>query len=229
VRAIWVTPAGLAMRQEASVYFDLTVTNPGSLGQLRQLNAGFNARGLAFAYQRDQFSGGTRAGTYKLAFATGEGPMAVGFGTTWYRGGTKGTGFDLGVTYKAVGPLTAAVVIANLGEPRVRGLVQRVRYTGSASLKLAPGFGVGALAAANPSGFQVFGADVRAQFDPGFPLGAMLRMDTDQKFRRTQFALGISIGGLNQIGVATTTPGDVSSVNAVTLYGVSAKLPSARH
>ncbi|HEX4633110.1 MAG TPA: hypothetical protein VH163_04715 [Gemmatimonadales bacterium] len=229
MRAIWITPAGLAVRQEASVYLDLTITNPGSLGQLRQLNAGFNARGLAFAYQRDQFSGGTRAGTYKLAFSTGQGSMAVGFGTTWYRGDTKGTGFDLVVTYKAVGPLAAAVVIANIGQPRVQGLVQRVRYTGSASLQVAPGFALGALAAANPSGFQVFGADLRAQFEPGFPLGVIFRMDTDQKFRRTQFALGISIGGLNQIGVVTTTPGDVSSVNAVTLYGLSAKLPSARH
>ncbi|HYL79525.1 MAG TPA: hypothetical protein VEU07_01865 [Candidatus Acidoferrum sp.] len=155
--------------------------------------------------------------------------MAVGFGTTWYRGGTKGTGFDLGVTDKAVGPFTVAAVIANIGQPRVRGLVQRVRYTGSASLQVAPGFALGAVAAANPSGFQVFGADVRAQFDPGFPLGFVLRMDTDQKFRRTQFALGISIGGFNQVGVVTTTPGDVSSVNAVTLYGLSAKIPSARH
>src|SRR5262249_51328675 len=130
---------------------------------------------LAFAYQRDQFSGGTSAGTYKLAFGTGEGPLAVGFGTTWYRGGTKGTGFDLGVNYKAAGPLTVAAVLANMGQPRVRGLVQRVRYTGSASLQLAPEFGVGALAAANPSGFQAFGADLRAQFEPGFPLGFVLR------------------------------------------------------
>ena len=211
------------------MYFDLTVTNPGSLGQLRQLNAGFNARGLAFAYQRDQFSGGTNAGTYKLAFGTGEGPLAVGFGTTWYRGGTKGTGFDLGVDYRLSSPLTVAGVIANIGQPRVRGLTQRVQYSGSASLQVAPGFAVGALAAANPSGFRAFGADLRAQFDPGFPLGFVLRMDADQKFRRTQFALGISIGGLNQGGAVATTPGDVSSVNAVTLYGLSAKVPQRRH
>lgn len=228
-RAIWITPAGLAVRQEASVYFDLTVANPGSLGQLRQLNAGFNARGLAFAYQRDQFSGGTSAGTYKLAFGTGQGPLAVGFGTTWYRGGTKGTGFDLGVTDRAVGPFVVAGVIANIGNPRVRGLVQRIRYTGGASLQVTSGLSLGALAAANPSGFQAFGADLRAQFEPGFPLGFVLRMDTDQKFRRTQFALGISIGGLSQAGVVATTPGDVSSLNSLTLYGVSAKIPTARH
>lgn len=228
-RAIWVTPSGLAVRQEASVYFDLTVANPGSLGQLRQLNVGFNARGLGFAYQRDQFSGGTSAGTYKLAFGTGQGPMAVGLGTTWYRGGTKGTGFDLGVTYRASGALALAGVIANIGQPNVRGLVQRVRYTASANLQVTPGLGLGALTSANPSGFRAFGADLRAAFDPGFPLGFVARMDTDQKFRRTQFAIGFSIGGLNQLGLVATTPGDASSINDLTLYGVSSRLPTRRH
>lgn len=211
------------------MYLDVTVANPGSLGQLRQINAGFNARGLAFAYQRDQFSGGTSAGTYKLAFGTGQGPMAVGFGTTWYRGNTKGTGFDLGVTYRASSALALAGVIANIGEPNVRGLVQRIRYTASANAQLFQGFGVGGLASANPSGFTAFGADLRAAFDPGFPLSFLARMDTDQKFRRTQFAFGISIGALNQVGLVATTPGDVSSINDVTLYGVTSRLPSGRH
>ncbi|HYK10992.1 MAG TPA: hypothetical protein VEV39_09345 [Gemmatimonadales bacterium] len=155
--------------------------------------------------------------------------MAVGFGTTWYRGNTKGTGFDLGVTYQASSALTVAGVIANIGEPNVRGLVQRIQYTASANAQVLQGFGVGALASANPSGFTAFGADMRAAFDPGFPLGVLIRMDTDQKFRRTQFAFGFSIGALNQAGLALTTPGDVSSINDVTLYGVTSRIPSGRH
>ena len=228
-RAVWVTPAGLAVRQEASVYFDVTVANPGSLGQLRQVNAGFNARGLAFAYQRDQFSGGTSGGTYKLAFATGEGPLAVGLGTTWYRGGTKGTGFDLGGTYRASSALALAGVIANIGQPNVRGLVQRIRYTASANLQVVPGFGLGALTSANTSGFQGFAADLRAAFDPGVPLGFVARLDTDQKLHRTQVVLGISIGSLNQIGLVATAPGNVSSINDVTLFGVATRVPGPRH
>jgi hypothetical protein len=228
-RAIWVTPAGLSVRQEASVYFDITVANPGALGQLRQINAGFNARGLAFAYQRDQFSGGTSGGTYKLAFSTGEGSTAVGLGTTWYRGGTKGTGFDVGATWKGSGALRVAGVIANIGQPSVRGLVQRIRYTASASVQVIPGFGVGALSAANPSGFQAFAADLRAALNPGFPLGFVARIDTDQKLRRTQVALGISIGGSNQMGLVATTPGNASSINDVTLYGLASQVPTKRH
>ena len=54
-------------------------------------------------------------------------------------------------------------------------------------------------------------------------------MDTDQKFRRTQFAFGFSIGGLSQLGLVATTPGNASSINDVTLYGVSSRLPTRRH
>jgi hypothetical protein len=120
-------------------------------------------------------------------------------------------------------------VIANIGQPNVRGLVQRIRYTASANLQVIQGFGVGALTSADPAGFRAFGADLRAAFDPGFPLGFVARMDTDQKFRRTQFAFGLSIGSLNQMGLVATAPGDVSSINDITLYGMASRLPTGRH
>lgn len=228
-RALWVNPAGLGIRQEASVYFDLTVANPGSLGQLRQLNLGFNARGLAFGYQRDQFSGGVRGSTYKLGFGAGEGRMAVGLGAALYRGDTKGTGWDLGATYKAASSLVLAGVIANIGQPNVRGLVQRVQYTASAALQVAPGIGFGALAQANTSGMKAYGVDGRFEFDPGFPLGFIVRLDTDQKLRRSQFALGVSIGGQGKMGLVATTPGNVSGVNNLTLFGLTSHTPGKRH
>lgn len=227
-RALWVNPGGLGVRQEASVYFDLTVADPGSLGQLRQLNLGFNARGLAFGYQRDQFSGGVRGDTYKLGFGVGQGPLAAGLATAWYRGGTKGTGWDLGVTWRAAPPLVVAGVIGNIGQPTVRGLEQRVLYTTSATWQVVPGFGVGALASANTSGMQAFGFDLRGGFDLGFPVGLVARLDTDHQLRRRQFALGISIGGSNVMGLVGTTPGDVSSINDVTLVGVASRLPTRR-
>jgi hypothetical protein len=224
-----VNPAGLGIKQEASVYFDLTVGNPGSLGQLRQLNLGFNARGLAFGYQRDQFSGGTRGSTYKLGFGVGEGRLAAGLGAALYRGDTKGTGWDLGAMYKAAGSLVLAGVIGNIGQPTVRGLEQRVLYTASGALQVAPGVGFGALARAGSSGMQAYGVDARFDFDPGVPLGFILRLDTDQKLRRSQFALGVSIGGGNKMGLVATTPGDVSGVNNLTLFGVTSRTPTGRH
>ena len=62
-------PAGLAGITSASVYLDLTVGQPGTRGQLRQLSLGFDSRGLAFSYQRDVLNGGGRGHTYKAGLA----------------------------------------------------------------------------------------------------------------------------------------------------------------
>ncbi|HTY05711.1 MAG TPA: hypothetical protein VMC86_04265 [Gemmatimonadales bacterium] len=227
-RAIWVNPAGLGVQSQASIYFDLTASDPGSRAQLRQLNLGFNARGLSFAYQRDQFSGGTRGSTYKMGFGVGEGRLAVGAAAALYRGDTKGTGWDLGASFKAAHPLVLALVVGNIGQPSVRGVEQRIRYTASGTLQVAPGFGVAALAAADPRGMQAYGLAAHAGFDWSFPVALVARLDTDQKFRRQQFALGISIGGTNQLGVIATAPGDISSVNDLTVVGVATRTAPAR-
>ena len=227
-RAIWVNPAGLGVQQQASIYFDLTAADPGALGQLRQLNLGFNARGLSFAYQRDQFSGGDRGNTYKVGFGVGEGRLAVGAAAALYRGDAKGTGWDLGASLKAASPLVLALVIGNIGQPSIRGVDLRVRYTASATWQLATGFAVAGLAAANPSGLQGFGLAAHAAFNTGLPLALVGRLDTDQRFRRQQFALGISIGGANQLALVATAPGDVSSVNDLTLVGVATRTAPTR-
>ena len=58
----------------------------------------------------------------------------------------------------------------------------------------------------------------------GFGLvAALLRLDTDRAFRRTGFALGIAIGGPDRLGAVATTPGDVSTLDAINLYGVSVR------
>src|SRR2546421_2380746 len=85
-RAIWVNPAGLAVQREASIYAELDVSNPGSRGQLRQINAGFNARGLSLGYQRDVLDAGARGHTYRLGLAGASGGLAAGFAVAHYPG-----------------------------------------------------------------------------------------------------------------------------------------------
>ena len=222
-RALWVNPAGLGVQSQASIYFDLTASDPGAQAQLRQYNLGFNARGLSFGYQRDQFSGGDRGSTYRIGVGVGEGRLALGGAAALYRGDTRGTGWDLGASYKAAASLVVAGVIDNLGEPRVRGLVQRVRYTASATWRLLPGLAVAGLAAADPGGMRAYGLAAHAAFNSSLPVALVARLDTDQKLRRSQFALGVSIGGLNQLGLVATAPGDLSSVNDLTLVGVATR------
>src|SRR5262245_7881494 len=65
-RAIWLNPAGLGVRRDASIYAEALVGDPGANGRLRQMNVGFNSRGLSFAYQRDILDNGVRGSTYRL-------------------------------------------------------------------------------------------------------------------------------------------------------------------
>src|SRR5467141_1584731 len=130
-RPIWVNPAGLGVQREASTYLEVAVGDPGAKGRLRQLNAGFNARGLSFGYQRDALDNGQRGHTYRfgLAGGSGGGGLAAGFDVTHYRGdGTKATAWDVGASYVAYPGLNLGIVLTNIGQPVVRGEQQRLTY-----------------------------------------------------------------------------------------------------
>src|SRR5216110_2091098 len=85
-RAIWVNPAGLGVAREASVYAELGVSDPGARGRLRQINAGFNSRGLSLGYQRDILDNGVRGTTLRLGLAGGAQGLAAGFDVSRYTG-----------------------------------------------------------------------------------------------------------------------------------------------
>src|SRR3954468_19350806 len=78
-RAVWVNPAGLAVLREASVYAEIGIGDPGSRGKLRQINAGFNSRGLSLGYQRDILDVGIRGSTLRIGLAGGAQGLSVGF------------------------------------------------------------------------------------------------------------------------------------------------------
>lgn len=217
-RAIWVNPAGLGTHTEASVYAELAVGEPGAKGRVRQIDAGFNSRGLALAYQRDLFDDGARGHTYRLGFAGAAGGLAAGFAVAGY-GGTNtssATGWDLGVVYAWRPWLRVGGVIANIGQPVVRGIEQRVTFVPGATW-YAPGTAAVSAHARLTSDSMLgyaFGVTWR---------GVLVRVDTDGGLRRGAFALGLSIGGADRVGVVGSTPGDVSRLETASLYGVSTR------
>ena len=235
-RAVWVNPAGLGVLRDASVYAELAVANPGARGRLRQINAGFNARGLAFAYQRDVLSAGARGHTYRLGLAGASEGLAAGFAVALYRGNTKATGWDVGVVYNRIPALTVGAAITNIGQPLVRGLEQRLTYvpgvtwrpphlgssvTLSAHTRITPD---SVVAYALGLGWQGGGRG-RWEVSRRLPIGIFARIDTDGGLRRGAFAVGLSIGGADRVGAVVSTPGDVSGVEAASLYGLSTRTP----
>lgn len=231
VRAVWVNPAGLGMQREASIYAELGVAEPGSKGRLRQVNAGFNARGLSLGYQRDILDDGLRGHTYRLGLAGGTGGLAAGFAVAHYRGdGAKATGWDLGLAYVAFPSLTVGFVAANLGQPIVRGLKQQLTYipglTWRPSRIPALGFSADARLTSDSVMSYAFGVSWRAQ--SRWPIEVIARLDTDGGLRRGAFVLGLTVGGQDRVGVVASTPGDVSRVDGVSLYGLSTREPVRR-
>ncbi|HEY3220951.1 MAG TPA: hypothetical protein VGJ80_09475 [Gemmatimonadales bacterium] len=232
-RAISVNPAGLGVQREASVYAELAVGDPGAKGRLRQINAGFNSRGLSFGYQRDLFDNGLRGSTIRLGLAGGSGGLAVGFAVARYGGsGANETGWDLGMSYVAHPGLTVGVVAANLGQPIVRGVRQRLTFVPGATWhpNPVPVLAVSAAARITPDsvGSYAFGLRWRTPATGRRPIEILLRLDTDRDLGRAAFAVGLSIGGQNRIGAVATTPGDVSSIDGASLYGLATRLPGPR-
>jgi hypothetical protein len=235
-RAIWVNPAGLAVRREASVYAEALVGDPGANGRLRQLNVGFNSSGLSFAYQRDIFDNGLRGSTYRLGLGAGAGGLAAGFAVARYGGGgTVSTGWDLGVRYVALprAGLTVGAVAANLGQPIVRGLRQRMTFVPGFTWQPPPlpALALSADASITPDSvaFYAFGAGWRTgDVTARWPLEIIARLETDRGLRRAGFAFGVSLGSRDRGGVIATTPGNFSRIDGASLYGLSAREPSAR-
>lgn len=232
-RAIWVNPARLGVLREASVYAELAVEDPGSKGRLRQINGGFNSRGLSFGYQRDILDNGVRGSTYRLGLAGGSGGLTAGFDIARYEGGgAHATGWDLGTSYVALPSITVAFVATNLGQPIVRGLRQRLTFVPGFTWQPppVPALGLSADARITPDSVAsyAFGASWRAAGASRWPIEIIARLDTDRGLRRGAFALGLSIGGQDRGGLVASTPGGVSRISGLSLYGLSAREPEPR-
>ena len=231
VRALWVNPAGLGVQREASIYAELLVSDPGALGQLAQINAGFNARGLSVGYQRDHLDDGVRGHTYRLGLAGGSGRLAGGGALALYRGtDASATGWDVGVTYTAHKSLNAALVVANLGQPVVRGLQQRMTYIPGLTWSPVAGLGFSTDARITPDSVAsfAFGLSWRSGGTGKWPVEIITRLDTDGDLRRGAFVFGLALGGQDRFGAIGTTPGDVSRVDGVSLYGLAVRESTSR-
>jgi len=233
-RAIWVNPAGLGVAREASVYAEVGVSDPGSRGRLRQINAGFNSRGLSLGYQRDILDNGVRGTTLRLGLAGGTQGLAAGFDIARYSGnGANATGWDIGMSYVAFSQLTVGAVAANLGQPIVRGLRQQFTFIPGVTWHPGP---VRALAVSTDARITrdsiesyAFGLAWRTTSTSSrWPVEIIARLDTDNGLRRGAFALGLSIGGENRFGALASTPGDVSRIDGLSVYGLVTREASTR-
>jgi hypothetical protein len=143
-----------------------------------------------------------------------------------YRGGTTGTGWDLGLLYDWTPTVSLAGVVQNVGRPDVRGTTLPVTYVPGATLHLlgarAALSASSRLTAAGVVGYSL-GARARLADAPQLPLALLARIDTDRALHGAGFAFGVSLGAQDFAGLLATTPGNLGRIDALDLYGVSTR------
>lgn len=228
-RALWVNPAELAGAQAVSLALGLTVGDPGSSGQLRQWTAGFDSRGVSFGYQHDVFPGGVRADTYRAGLAAGRPGIAGGIAGSLYRGDAKTTGWDAGVLYGRNRILSLGGMLANLGNPIVRGERQVTTAIPSVTLHAAAGLlalsVLGRLSADSALGYAL-GATLRTR--GASPVAVLLRLDTNRRLQRTAWTFGFALGAHDIAGVVASAMGSPTRLSAGDLYAVSSRAATTR-
>jgi hypothetical protein len=224
VRALWVNPAGLAAREEASVLLDLTVLGPGSGGRLAQVSTGFNARGLSFGYQRDNFTNGIHGHTYRLGLGGTSKGLAFGVGVALYRGATGGTGWDFGIRYDWRPQLTIGGVVRDVGKPTVRGQTLEATFVPSITARpLGDWLALSAQAQATSSAIGGYTVEARATVPGTRRLMLLARVDTDRALHRRVLVFGLGLGHANSVGVVGSSPGGGAQQNVLSAYGVSTR------
>jgi len=227
VRALWVNPAGLAVGQQAAVLFDLTVLDPGTNGRLAQFSTGFNARGLAFGYQRDMFAGGIHGHTYRLGVGGVSRGLAFGVDLAVYRGATSGVGWDFGVRYDWHPALTLGAVWRDVGQPTVRGVPLRATLVPGITIRpLGANLAVSAQSALTSSGARGYALEARAALPTRSRIALLARLDADRNWHRQVLVFGLAIGRTNEVGLVGSFPSASGSPNVVSAYGVATRAPA---
>lgn len=136
-RAVWVNPAGLARRPEASLGADLSADHDAGALRVTQFGIAFLSRNLGFGWKRDRYPGGTAANSYAVGAGSGDELLSGGVVRRWNQGGEGA--WDLALRGRATPLLDVSLVWRDIGSPTVRDTVYRSRLVPAAAVRLAGG------------------------------------------------------------------------------------------
>lgn len=224
VRALWVNPAGLARRPEASIGGDATLDRTSGTLRLSQVGLSLQSRNLAFGWSRNRYPGRSTASTYALGLGLGDDALSAGVTRRWYRGGRSATAWDVAVRALVTPLFDVSLVWRLIGSPIVRDTMLHTwpaTFVPAASLRLFDGrLRVGAEADVETrlSGVRELRSGAALALGGGFEL--TLRGAFSPSFGRRGFALALSWNRTRSRTTLTTIlPADAGSLDAVGATG----------
>jgi hypothetical protein len=119
-RAVWVSPAGLARRLEASLGADVTADRfrPGGT-RLSQYGATIASRGVAAAWVHNRYPSGPPLDAYVVGFGLGDEQFSAGLSKQWFRGVLLGSAWNASARVATGDGTQLSLVAKNLGSPRL--------------------------------------------------------------------------------------------------------------
>jgi hypothetical protein len=225
-RAVWVNPAGLARRVEASLGADATVERrPGST-RLAQFGASVRSRNLAFAWIRDRYPGGSGANTFALGVGLGDETLSLGATRRWYGGPGGDKAWDIAARGRLTPLLDASLVWRNAGSPTVRDSVYGASIIPAVAFHLLEGRVVAGIEGDLATDLHAL-REIRAGATciVGAGVAISLRGEFSPGFARRGFAIGVTLGTARaRSTLVTLLPGGANSVETI---GGSAALVAA--
>jgi hypothetical protein len=193
-RALWVQPAGLSGRREASIDGMFTLED-GS--ELREYGLTVSSGGLGLGWQHDRLPDGRSGDQWAVGFALGNPLVGLGAVQRWFKGGgTDASATDIGFRYQPGVHLRMSLGWHNIGSPEVRDSVIPETLVPGASLLLFGGrVGLGAEWTVATDGWS--SNAIRAGATVGLPwrLALSFRGDFDGSFEGRGFSLSLTWNG----------------------------------
>ena len=135
-RALWVQPAGLAARAEASLSGLLTAATSGRRS-VTQYGLTLASRGIGVGWQHDRLPDGTSDNQWAVGLAGGTPRVTLGIARRWIRGANaNAAAFDAGVRYAARPTLQLSLAWRDIGSPVVRDTTVRATLVPGLALAL---------------------------------------------------------------------------------------------
>ena len=115
-RALWVNPAGLARRLEASIGADIGADRySGGAMQLSQYSATIASRGLAGSWVHDRYPGVGSVNGYAVGAGLGDERFSGGITRRWYRGLVSLSAWDVALRAATANGVQLSIVGRGLG------------------------------------------------------------------------------------------------------------------
>jgi hypothetical protein len=222
-RALWINPAGLARRLEASIGADIGVDRfSGGAMQLSQYGATVSSRGLAVSWVHDRYPGDTTVNAYAVGFGLGDEQFSGGVTRRWYRGLVSYSAWDVALRAATENGVQLSLVGRGIGSP-LPDSTYRPTFVPGASVALLDGavqLGAEWEIAAHRWRSQEIRVGGTASLGAAFAL--TLRADLAPDLKRRRIVLGVTWSSSQ--ARASAFAGLSGAVNEVDEFGASGAL-----